>query len=121
MYYFSTDSESSSHNLQNGSFFKVKDEGGWEFIKTVNSSDFATNQLFGFSEIRIALSEIELELGGTFSLKVFSSPKGKSGATDTVPHDAEVDVDGDGITWLSLLDSFEILPIEAEIIPNVIP
>ena len=62
-------------------------------------------------EIKIPLAELELDQGGEFGLKIFSTEAGRIGAADTLPFDEEVDAVGDSQSWLSFLVRYEIPPI----------
>jgi alpha-amylase len=112
--YCNTDVSKITHGLEHGEFYVFNGEG-WDLNKTyVKNVDFASNIAYNFAELKIPLKDIALETGGNFSVKVFTSEEGKIGAADSVPSDAQVDGFGDSVSWLSLTDIYEILPISLD-------
>ncbi len=112
--YCNTDVSKITHGLDHGEFYVFNGEE-WDLNKTyVKNVDFASNIAYNFAELKIPLSDIALEAGGNFSIKVFTSEEGKIGAADSVPSDAQVDGFGDSVSWLSLTDIYEILPISLD-------
>jgi alpha-amylase len=115
--YFKTYSNISNRIIQQGYYYTVDEENIWQDpINLVKDEDFASNPAFNFVELKLPLQLLGLEEGGTFRMKVFSSPEGSVGATDSIPQDAQVNFEGDEQTWISLSSDteFVIEPIEIE-------
>ncbi len=117
IYYLETDNDESKYHISTGMQYILNeddDEEGeeWQTNRTLSAGvDFASNLAMKFVEIKIPLAELELEQGGEFGLKIFSTEAGRIGAADTLPFDEEVDAVGDSQSWLSLLVKYEIPPI----------
>ena len=71
--------------------------------------DYTSDSLFRFFEMKIPLSELELQTGGNISVKLFSSQIGKPGAADSIPSDEYTSDYGDEESWLTLPEPINII------------
>ncbi|MFX1534611.1 MAG: alpha-amylase domain-containing protein [Promethearchaeota archaeon] len=74
----------------------------WDNGTSLPSDNYASNNILGFTEIKIPLEDIDLENGGNLSIMVFSTVEGKPAAVDSIPHDRFTDGFGDEDSWLTL-------------------
>jgi len=104
IYYFSTSAEIDSWREINQGYRFAFDSTNevWSTGALIDSMDFTSNNVLGFTEIKIPLSDIELSQGGNISLMVFSTAANKLGAVDSIPHDAYTDGFGNIDSWLTL-------------------
>jgi alpha-amylase len=85
------------------------DQGNWKSGVDVTSTiDHVSGDIAGLIELKIPLSDIKLDKGGSFRLKGFSTKEGFIGAIDSVPQDYTIDLSGETDSWLTLPEIINI-------------
>jgi hypothetical protein len=106
MYYIETSSEADDYKRTINKITQYEyddDQGNWKTGVDVTSTiDHASGDIAGLIELKIPLSDIRLERGGSFRLKGFSTKEGFIGAIDSVPQDYTIDLSGETDSWLTL-------------------
>jgi hypothetical protein len=109
LYYLETDVDSSPSNLlQNTTRFSYQNEI-WDSGVAIDNDFYSSNETFKFAELKIPLSDVDLNGGGNISIVVFSTQVGKPGAADSIPSNDRTFDYGEGETWLVLSDQMNVL------------
>ncbi|UCE15061.1 MAG: DUF1939 domain-containing protein [Candidatus Heimdallarchaeota archaeon] len=110
IYYLETETTNESwREIQDATKYSYDPSGGWDSGSSLNPSEFDSNSILGFTEMKIPLSEIDLSEGGELSVMVFSTVNGKLGAADYVPNDPTTDGSGESESWLTMPDPLNFL------------
>ncbi|UCE14594.1 MAG: DUF1939 domain-containing protein, partial [Candidatus Heimdallarchaeota archaeon] len=103
IYYLETSSEADDYRrkIDKITRFDYDNTENWNdgIDVTNSSSQFVSGELLGFIEVKIPLSEIDMENGGLLGIKVFSTIEGFEGAFDSVPQDDNIDLTGETDSW----------------------
>jgi alpha-amylase len=110
IYYLETDSEdpwAEINKARRFSYDSVSDK--WDSGTNLINTDYFSNNILGFLELKIPLDDIDLSQGGNLSIMVFSTIESKLGAVDSIPNDRFTDAIGDIVSWLTMPDPFKLI------------